>query len=278
MINRPKPPPHILKRLKQEEKEKKAKRESRKTEREDPKRMTASAFGVKLQADNESEGIRTQYPFKPPLRKIPEKNEEEEPYRLNKKKDASYLSEQKAKRGKSVNAKFLQSNGFSKNGNNTTYQSNFHETAISTSTSKNFISSPFPDEGEKRKYNRSESLIARSTCYSTVPCPHCDRKFSSAAAERHIPVCKSIINKPISLRESKRKRPSVQLPHLSKTNYSSGFEQSNFINNSASFRLSQSKVGEDQLSKTQTPGLPPTYKANGSKNISNVRKDFALKR
>lgn len=163
MINRPKPPPHILKRLKEEEKAKKAKRQKRSTE-EDPKRMTANSFGVKLQAETTSEGIRTQYPFKPPLRKIQEKNEDEEPYRMGRKKDEGYLSEQKAKRGKSMNAKFLKSNGFSKNGlNNTSYQSNFHDTAISTSTSKHFISSPAPNGEEKRKINRSESLIARST-------------------------------------------------------------------------------------------------------------------
>ncbi|XP_046401523.1 zinc finger C2HC domain-containing protein 1C-like [Ischnura elegans] len=29
-----------------------------------------------------------------------------------------------------------------------------------------------------------------------IPCPHCGRKFNDAAAERHIPRCKDIINKP----------------------------------------------------------------------------------
>ncbi|XP_071453760.1 zinc finger C2HC domain-containing protein 1C-like [Hetaerina americana] len=29
-----------------------------------------------------------------------------------------------------------------------------------------------------------------------IPCPHCGRKFNDAAAERHIPRCKDIVNKP----------------------------------------------------------------------------------
>ena len=116
----------------------------------------------------------------------------------------------------------------------------------------------------------------RSSTYSTVPCPHWDRKFSSAAAERHIPICKSIINKPKTLREAVHKRPSVQLPNLSKTNYNSGFENSLMNNTSSTFRTNVVGQASDQLSMTS--GLPPTYKPPVSKSIMNTRKDFALKR
>ena len=34
---------------------------------------------------------------------------------------------------------------------------------------------------------------------SFIPCPHCGRTYNEAAANRHIPLCKSIINKPKSL-------------------------------------------------------------------------------
>lgn len=173
MINRPKPPPHILKRLKQEEAEKKSRQERCKNRRnEDMKRMTANAFGAKLQTnEDEDEGMKTQYPFKPPLRKIKEENEDG-PYKNAVTRENTYMSsESKNKRGQSVNSKYMQSNGFNKSSiaNNTSYQSNFQETAISTSTSKNFMASPMHGSEKPRKsYKRSESLIARSANHCNV--------------------------------------------------------------------------------------------------------------
>lgn len=37
-----------------------------------------------------------------------------------------------------------------------------------------------------------------------VKCPHCERKFNAAAAERHIPKCKDIKAKPALLKRKKR--------------------------------------------------------------------------
>ena len=42
--------------------------------------------------------------------------------------------------------------------------------------------------------------VASAPNSSLVPCPHCDRRFSAKAAERHIPSCQNIIAKPSSLR------------------------------------------------------------------------------
>lgn len=100
-------------------------------------------------------------------------------------------TEVRGKRGKSMNPNAVKSNGFLKSGinNSTSYQSNFNDAAFSTSTSKNFMREmPNETQESKRNIKRSDSLIARSTTYSTVPCPYCDRKFSSNAAERHIPI------------------------------------------------------------------------------------------
>jgi hypothetical protein len=274
MINRPKPPPHILKRIEKVKAEKRAKQNNMRSRRnEDMKRMTANAFGAKLQTTENDEGMKTQYPFKPPLKKIREENEEG-PYKNSNRSENNFKTEKKMKRGQSVNSNpVMQSNGFAKSmmGNNTSYQSNFQDTAISTSTSKNFVTSPMQNSERPSKYKRSESLLARSACYSQVSCPHCDRTFASGAAERHVPICSKIIKKPNTLRDSNRKRSSVQLPHLSKTNYSSG-----------TFRTTETKMQTD-LSKTQTPGgLPPTYKNNksnpGSRGMEKTRKDFAMKR
>lgn len=33
-----------------------------------------------------------------------------------------------------------------------------------------------------------------------VPCPHCSRMFSEAASERHVPICKNVVNKPAHAR------------------------------------------------------------------------------
>ena len=176
MINRPKPPPHILKRLKAEEAEKKAKREKRNragtsSSTKDPKNLTTFAFGKDLQTDNNQDAFNTQYPFKG-LTKIPEKVEDETERRAKKKHD--YMSNQKSKRGKSMNPKSIQSNGFAKTtgGNSTAYQSNFNDADNSTTTSKNMFTSPVPKAEYRKNYQRSESLIARSACYSQVPCPH----------------------------------------------------------------------------------------------------------
>lgn len=178
----------------------------------------------------------------------------------------------------SLNPNILKSNGFSKStiNNSTAYQSNFNEVAISTSTSKKFIPNQIEHHESYKHYQRSESLIDRSATYSTVPCPHWNRKFSSAAAERHIPICKSIVNKPKTLRETGQKRSSVQLPHLSKTNYNASYENSLMNNTSSTFRTNILGHANDQLS--QTSGLPPTYKPPASKAIMNTRKDFAAKR
>jgi hypothetical protein len=42
---------------------------------------------------------------------------------------------------------------------------------------------------------------ASSTDPSLVPCPHCDRRFSAKAADRHIPQCQTIRAKPSSLKK-----------------------------------------------------------------------------
>lgn len=40
-----------------------------------------------------------------------------------------------------------------------------------------------------------------------IQCPHCNRKFNQAAAERHIPKCETMLhNKPAHLRASKPRR------------------------------------------------------------------------
>ena len=188
-------------------------------------------------------------------------------------------TEVRGKRGKSMNPNAVKSNGFLKSGinNSTSYQSNFNDAAFSTSTSKKFMREmPNETQESKRNIKRSDSLIARSTTYSTVPCPYCDRKFSSNAAERHIPIWKNILNKPSALKQSMKQRSSVQLPNLSKTNYKSGFESNLMSNTSSTFRIGETKPVNDQLSHTS--GLPPTYKSPGSKLITKTRKDFAMRK
>ena len=79
MINRPKPPPHIQKRIKEEEAKKKAQREKRsqnKTSNNDIRSMTGSHFGKDLQTESNKEAFNTQYPLKPFLNKIKEENED----------------------------------------------------------------------------------------------------------------------------------------------------------------------------------------------------------
>mmetsp|Transcript_266 Transcript_266/g.492 ORF Transcript_266/g.492 Transcript_266/m.492 type:complete len:515 (+) Transcript_266:12-1556(+) len=41
---------------------------------------------------------------------------------------------------------------------------------------------------------------------SRVPCPHCGRKFNETVAERHIPKCRNIINKPTTLKRKTQTR------------------------------------------------------------------------
>jgi hypothetical protein len=177
MINRPKPPPHILKRLKEEEVKKKQKREKRNHNRtfynQDQKNLTGNNFAQGINTDFDKESMTTEYPLKTPLKKIAEETEDE-PYNNIKKFKALKEIKTSMKRGKSVNAAAMKSNGFAKStmNNSTSYQSNFGDAAISTSTTKNFMQSPLTTIENKRNYQRSESLIARSACYSTIPCPH----------------------------------------------------------------------------------------------------------
>ena len=283
MINRPKPPPHILKKMQNNKTPKMMQKLTKRKVnsslvQKDPKNLTANAFGKDLQTDNYKEIFNTQYPFQGPLKRIPEQNEDEN-LKISRRDKNLSKTEVRGKRGKSMNHKALKSNGFSKSGinNNSSYQSNFNDAAISTSTSKHFINNVQNEHQEsKQNIHRSDSLIARSTSYSAVPCPYWDRKFSSNAAERHIPIWKNILNKPTALKQSIQKRSSIQLPHLSKTNYNSGFENNLMNNTSSTFRTNETKQINEQLS--QTSGLPPTYKSPGSKLISKTRKDFAMKK
>jgi len=52
------------------------------------------------------------------------------------------------------------------------------------------------------------------------------------------------------------------------------------INTATTFQSNISKINDEQLSKTQNPGLPPTHrtKGNGSHAMAKTRKDFALKK
>lgn len=140
---------------------------------QDPKNLTTNNFGKDLNTENSKEAFNTQYPFKPPLRKIMEENEDE-PYKNRMKRKVPTGMEVNTKRGKSMNPNAVKSNGFSRSAinNSTSYQTNFNDAAISTSTSKNFMNSPLTTIDNKKNIKRSESLIARSSGYSTVPCPH----------------------------------------------------------------------------------------------------------
>ncbi|EAR86311.2 A C2HC-type zinc-finger protein (macronuclear) [Tetrahymena thermophila SB210] len=64
-----------------------------------------------------------------------------------------------------------------------------------------------------------ENVINRSKNYSQVTCPHCERIFSKNAAPRHIPICKTILNKPA---RPLKKSSSSQLQTLIKQNSSYG--------------------------------------------------------
>ena len=48
---------------------------------------------------------------------------------------------------------------------------------------------------------RHGDVLTRSSMYSSVKCPFCERMFAEAAALRHIPICQTIIHKPKRLDE-----------------------------------------------------------------------------
>jgi len=246
----------------------------------DPKNMTTNAFGKDLNTENHKESFNTQYPFKGPLKRIPEQNEEE-PFKYSRRSSKESNSEMKAKRGKSMYPNKIKSTRSNKSvlSNNVAYQTDrdFHEE--NTGMSRHYINnSPAINTDSKKNYQRAGSLIARSTSYSTVPCPHCERMFSMSAAERHIPICKNIQNKPTALRHSVQKRSNVMLPNLSKTDYGSGFDSNLMNNTSSTFLTSATKAAKEQLSLTQTTGLPPTHKMPSSKTNTKARADFAMKK
>lgn len=44
-----------------------------------------------------------------------------------------------------------------------------------------------------------QNVEVRSSNYSNIECPHCQRKFAEKAAERHIPICKELTRQKRSL-------------------------------------------------------------------------------
>lgn len=104
MINRPKPPPHILKKQKERE-EARNNRNNRKApsalSNQDPKYLTASSFNKEMYTDAKNEVSSTQYSFKGPLKRIPEQNEDEN-YKHSSRDKNLINSEKREKRGKSI--------------------------------------------------------------------------------------------------------------------------------------------------------------------------------
>mmetsp|Transcript_27151 Transcript_27151/g.31328 ORF Transcript_27151/g.31328 Transcript_27151/m.31328 type:complete len:194 (-) Transcript_27151:68-649(-) len=177
-----------------------------------------------------------------------------------------------------MNSNALMSNGFTETSasNVSVYKHHINEEDEQEPLNSKFISTPSGENRRLKSNQRSGSLIARSATYSNVSCPHCERKFSAAAAERHIPVCQNIFHKPKTLRKSSQKSSKVNLPNLSQTNYKNGFDDGLMDNTPSTLRTSNVDPSKKQL--TQTTGLPPTYKPPGSKSIAKTRKDFAVKK
>jgi endogenous inhibitor of DNA gyrase (YacG/DUF329 family) len=57
---------------------------------------------------------------------------------------------------------------------------------------------------------RHGDVLTRSSMYSSVKCPHCDRMFAEGAAQRHIPICQTIVHKPKRLDEKSHVPAAIQ--------------------------------------------------------------------
>ena len=53
--------------------------------------------------------------------------------------------------------------------------------------------------GKKSNSVIPAAAVAPTVDHSLIPCPHCGRRFSEKAHQRHVPVCLNIINRPKQL-------------------------------------------------------------------------------
>jgi phage FluMu protein Com len=58
-----------------------------------------------------------------------------------------------------------------------------------------------PKTKNDKKDMRHGDVKMRSSMYSNVKCPHCERMFAEAASLRHIPICKGVMAKPKKLED-----------------------------------------------------------------------------
>lgn len=79
-----------------------------------------------------------------------------------------------------------------------------------------------------------------------VPCPHCGRHFNPDVAERHIPICAKVINRP---------KPPPQDPDRMMRNTSQGFREEQPPD-----RTMRSQTMRD-ANRTMRPGGPPRYES-----------------
>lgn len=94
----------------------------------------------------------------------------------------------------------------------------FNSEAQRTEAGSAFVST---EQFQKKEEKRSAELANRHRSAppgtagknGLVPCPHCSRHFSADAAERHIPICAKVVNKPGSPSPKRNPRASSRTPH-----------------------------------------------------------------
>lgn len=75
----------------------------------------------------------------------------------------------------------------------------------------------------KKELFKHEGVITRSSHYSTVICPHCERKFAPQASLRHIPICANMFNKAKKLSDTiktflnKKRTMGMLVPDIQET-------------------------------------------------------------
>lgn len=123
------------------------------------------------------------------------------------------------------------------------------------------------------EHEPTQQLVARSSSGpindGKIPCPHCQRRFDPTAAERHIPICANVKNKPRAPPSPSPSRASPSRGHPPRPPSSSGLSPPSERRRQAASSSPKPRSRDRSEPPVELPALNSTMRTTAQSNSSN---------